>query len=194
MALEFTADVKELRAALRAFFSGRPRRKAARVVEYVDVSAREGEVEFVGTGLEASLAAPVTSSGGARIPFPLFEHVFGRRALLGKGSVQVRIDAGKIKAGTLTLTNPAVALRGAESRIVDLPIDASLVDTLRLSFRVGETDLEQSGLSAKVREARRQATDLIEQAAKILGPLGIGSEALATFVWNSIRQIPGDNS
>lgn len=187
MALEFTVELVELKNALKAFFAGRPRGKETDL-ECVDIEAAPGEVALVTSGLSTALDAEVTLPGAARLPYSLFEKIFRQPGKLGEKSAIFRIEAGEIRVGAAAFRNPAITLQEAGARTAELPIDAPLVDTLALTLRLGAQEIQRTGLAPKVEAARRQANELIDHAAEILGPLGIDAEFLTRVAWDRIKR------
>jgi hypothetical protein len=186
MAIHFSIDSKELRQVLRPFFAGGGRGKAA-ALEYVDVKAREGEIEFLNTAISATIPGEVVYPGCARIPYRLFETLFRRPQRLDAGRLSVQIREGEIKAGTATANKFGISMRPIEARIADLPSDASLPETLSLTLRFSQEELEESGLWERVHAALRRSDELIDKATKILQPLNIGRDALARLVSEQIK-------
>ena len=157
-------------------------------MDSVDISAQGEEVEFVSTGVGASLPAEVTSPGRARIPYPFFEIVFRDLKKLGSGRLTFHLDNGQIGVGSAVFKHAGISMQEIERRIADLPIDAPLVETLSLDFKFSSKELMDSGLLARVSQARQEAEGIIEQAAKVLEPLQIDRWALREFVWEKIRE------
>jgi hypothetical protein len=186
VAIDFSIESKDLLHALKPFFAGRARGKAA-TLDYIDITAKEDEVEFVSTGMASSVGAEVVSSGCARVPYPIFEALFRKPEKYGVSRLAIHIENGQIKAGPTILNHPGVTIQAIGARIADLPIDASVVDTLGLSFRFNTNELADSGLDAKVRAAQQRADDLIDQATKLLEPLEINRDALTRFVFDQIK-------
>ncbi|MGH9426263.1 MAG: hypothetical protein ACRD2L_08170, partial [Terriglobia bacterium] len=180
----------DLMRALKPFFGARKRAKSA-VLDCVDIKAQENEVEFITKGFSSSIEAEVASPGCARFPFPLFETLFRnpqKLAWTSAGRLSIRITEGQIQAGPTTFNHSGVSIQAVEERIADLPIDASVADTLALSFRFTPKELADSGLWDRFQAAQRRADDLIDRACKTLGPLNIDSERLSEFVWEEVRQ------
>jgi hypothetical protein len=183
--VEFSIDRADLIQALKPFFGGRPGAKST-ALGYVDIKAEKTETEFITTGFSSSSKAEVTSAGRARLPFSMFETLFRNPQKLAwnpAGRLTIRIKQGQIQAGPFTLDNPDVSI---PARRAELPIGASLQDTLALSLRYSEQELAENGLWDRVKGAQQEAAQMIEKAAKILGPLNITRESLRSFVWDQI--------
>jgi len=187
MAIEFSVDSKDLLNVLKPLFAGRARGKSA-ALDYVDIKAQEGEVEFVSTGMSSSLEVEVACSGCARVPFPLFEGLFRNPVSIAAGLLLIRITEGQIQVGPTTLNHPGVTIQAVEGRIADLPIDASLADALALSYQFTPKEITDSGLWARFQSAREEASNLIDDATRILEPLRIDRDSLSRFVFDEIKR------
>jgi hypothetical protein len=62
-----------------------------------------------------------------------------------------------------------------------------LPETLSLTLRFSEEELEERGLWERVHAALRRSDELIDKATKVLQPLNIGRDALARLVSEQIR-------
>lgn len=145
MLVEFTVQLRELKEAFRPLLAAKPRGKKAHL-EYVDITAESGEVTLVIAGASSAFPAEVKSGGYARVPLVFFERFSQVLRTLNQQAITVSIQSGQIKAGSMTFTNPGITTRLIGSRIADLPIDASLLDTLSLLVRFRQEELEESGL------------------------------------------------
>lgn len=168
----------------------RPARPRGRGVqaEYVDINARDSEIELVSTSASSAFPAEVSSSGYARAPYLLFEWLSKAMKTLRQSSVRVSIVEGQVRAANLTFSHPEISLRLIGARIADLPMDAPLPDVLALLTRFRPEEIEDSGLLARVLAAQEQASVLIDQAMKILKPLEIKREAINQFLWEQIKR------
>jgi hypothetical protein len=187
MPVEFFVEVGEFTEALRSFFFG-DERGIEGALEYVDLLAGKDAVTLDLTGASAQLRAKIKSAGYARIPYGVFEGAFKDTGKPGIELMGVHIINGEMKVGAEVFKHHAIAVRLIGARIADLPIDASLMDTLALSLRFSQQELIDGGVWSNVLDAKRQAAKLIEASTRTLEPLGIGGEALTEFVWGQIRQ------
>lgn len=190
MAIEFSIEREDLVQAMKPFFGKRKLSKSA-ALDYVDIKAQENEVEFMTTGFSSSTMAEVASPGSARLPFPLFETVFRNPQKLAwtpAGRLSVCITDGHIQAGPTAFDHRDVSIGASKERIVDLPINASLVDTLALGFRFNTQELADSGLWDRVQATRQRADELIDRAKELLEPLEITRDDLGGFVSDHIKR------
>jgi len=92
-----------------------------------------------------------------------------------------------MKAGPLAFNNPGITLQSPTVRLADLPLGASLADTLELTLRFSHDELLNSGLWERALVAQERTRALIEEATKILEPLEVGRDDLNQLVWNGIK-------
>jgi len=109
-------------------------------------------------------------------------------ALTSTGRAVIRITEGQIQAGSTTLNHPGVSIEILKERIADLPIDATLIDALTLSFRFNSQELRESGLSDRVQAAQQRADELVDRASKLLQPLEITRDELAWLVTEHFKK------
>ncbi len=91
MPVEFTGELAMLTKEAQPFFSGRARGHEAEL-DFVDVTARNGEVEFVTPGVSVSASAEVKSAGCARLPYPVFEALFRTPERFGREVLSTKHD------------------------------------------------------------------------------------------------------
>jgi len=186
MSIQFHAELSEFANAAKSLLVGRPRGKKVEL-EFVDVNAKDSEVELVSTGTSVSFPADIKSAGYARIPYPVFERTSKSWRTLSEKRVLVLIDAGRLVVGPFSLSHPEISVRLIGTRIADLPIDAPLPEKLILLTKFTKEELEDSGLLAVVMDAEQEAASLIDHAHGVLKPLVVTREALSEFVWAQIR-------
>lgn len=75
----------------------------------------------------------------------------------------------------------------APGAVVTLPINATLLDTLRLGIRHSADVIRRSGLEQQVSDAQKEMAERIEKAAALLTPLGIGEEPVRELVDTRLR-------
>lgn len=172
--------------AVKCLLGGVPRGRRAQI-EYVDINVRNDEVELVGTGVSSAFAAQIVSSGYSRVPCRVMEGLYKSLKTLRQASLNVSIETGAVKMGSLAIRHPEISLRPIGSRIADLPINAPLLDVLGLLVRYSPDEIEDSGLGARVLEAQAQVSRMIDRALEALEPLEIRREALDQFLWEQIK-------
>jgi len=70
--------------------------------------------------------------------------------------------ARSLVAGPITFNHPGISMQLIGTRIADLPIDASLIETSALGLRFSPEELVDSGLVETVVAAQKKGTELIE--------------------------------
>lgn len=187
MPIEFSIETEEVTQRLKPLFAARSRGREAEVHD-VDLKAQGNQVAVVTMGVEVSFPASVKSSGYARIPYASFETIFRSLDELGSGRMTISITDEKLIAGPITLDHPGISTQLIGTRIADLPVDASLIDTLALGLRFSPDELVDSGLVGKVMEGQKKATALIEKAVEVLAPFKISVDALRDLVDARVRE------
>lgn len=184
--VQFSVELKELRTRIKPFATGKSRDGPSKT-DYVDLAVGHGELALTTTGFSTVLPVEVKSPGYARVPYPLFEVVIRKPEALGEKSIAFEIQPGKMKAGPLRFNNPGITLQSLGTRLTDLPLGASLADTLELSLRFSHDDLLSSGLWDTVAAAQERAKGLVEKAVEILEPLEITRDDVNRLVWDRIK-------
>lgn len=72
--------------------------------------------------------------------------------------------------------------QGAEAAVIQLPVNPSLTQLLRVRFTYSETEIEQSGLTKVIQSAVERREALVSKAADILAPLEIFSHDLRQWI------------
>ena len=187
MPVEVSFRPKDFNNALKQLFALKSTPGQAKL-EYVDFNTGDDEVELVTTGIASSFPARIKTGGYARIPYVTFSGLSRSLRDLSEAQVVVSIHEGELKAANLAFRHPSITIRPIGARTVDLPVDASLCDVLRLSLHFRTPELEDSGLLARVMEAQRQVADLIDRITVLVKPLGIEREIISQFVWEQIKE------
>jgi len=156
--------------------------------EFVDINARNSEIELVSTSVSSAFPAEVISSGYARAPYLVFEWFSKAVKTLRQPSVRIAIQEGQVKAASLTFTHPDISIRLIGARIADLPMDAPLPEVLALLVKFSPEELADSGLLARVLTAQEQTSALVDRAMGALAPLEIKRDALNEFIWQQIKK------
>jgi hypothetical protein len=186
-AVEFMVQSGEFSKALKYLRPARARGRKARA-DFVDINARDGEVEIVSTGVSFSVSAEIKRAGYARAPYLVFEWFSKAVKKLRQASVVVSITNGQVKVVNLTFTHPDISIRLMGPRIADLPIAAALADVLALLVKFRPEELSDAGLLARVLAAQETAAKLIDRAMKALAPLEIEREDLSQFIMEQIKK------
>lgn len=97
----------------------------------------------------------------------------------------------KVEAGRLIIGSSSLPCTWQESiiELIEMPIDAPLLDVLRLRTKYTDEQIARSGLTEAVWESERRMNELIVQASHLLAPLGVERETVARIVEESVLQI-----
>lgn len=190
MAIEFSVELKELKLALKYLFAPNVPKKYARS-QFVDVNARESEVQLVTTGAELVLPAQVTHRGYGRVPYMAVDWLRKAIRSLSRSPVRCIVEPGRIRVASLSFTSPEVTIRPIGARIADIPAEAALPDVLALLLKYHPEELEDSGLLTRVLAAQEQTSRLMDQALTVMGPLEIPRQVLGRFIWTQVKRRAG---
>lgn len=75
-----------------------------------------------------------------------------------------------------------------EHGLVKLPLNAALIDILRVGQMLDREEIERSGLTAFVAGAEARRDRLLERAAELLAPLGVTREVLSELVGECVKR------
>ena len=70
---------------------------------------------------------------------------------------------------------------------IQLPLDPSLPEILKLAFQYPAERIERAGLKKRVEEANERAADLLDKAATTLAPLGLTRKDLRDLLVKSLQ-------
>ncbi len=144
----------------------------------IAVLSRDGEdlvIQLGGGEVRAALSG--RWEGEARVK--------GRMILeAGKSSVDrdvvtVRVESGRLVFDGLSL--PCDWETNSAPRVL-IPVGASLIDILKADVEHSDEDLERNGVFDAVRDARKKRKRLIRAAVKVLQPLRVSEEEIASMV------------
>ena len=99
--------------------------------------------------------------------------------------VELAVAGDQLQIGPLSIS--CVWQEKADSRVF-LPLDATLPAILIAALQYSQEQITKSGLSKVVADAEEKRDELVDRAARILGPLGISREELGRFVNEQVRR------
>jgi hypothetical protein len=99
------------------------------------------------------------------------------------GPVVIQVKNGRLHVAMLSVSCQWQCI---ESAMLELALNATLIDTFRLALQHDAPTLENSGIAGPVNDARRAAGRCIDQAMTHLAPLGVPREALEALVVRTI--------
>ena len=104
---------------------------------------------------------------------------------LGATDVPVRISAKMLHVGMVGFSCRWVE---GQAAAILLPLNATLLDVLRLRYQCSLDEIMAAGLERTLFEAEERKAALIARAAETLEPLGISAPALDQLVIERIRE------
>ena len=129
----------------------------------------------------------------ARGDWPGEGRVLGSMMLaLGKNApaedpLTLTVEGGNLRIGRHFTVKCAWQAPG--SATVQLPLEASLLDVLRVIIDQSDEALRHSGILKQAKDARARRDRLVEQAARVLAPLRIDSKDSRRLVDDRIRSL-----
>jgi hypothetical protein len=142
---------------------------------YLTLAVGGGEIQLPATGRwpGEARASGAWMSALARVP-PVADPVI------------FQVKGGRLHVATLSME---CQWQRKESASLELPLNATWIDTLRLALQNDETTLERSGLAGRVANARQAASACIDNAMKHLAALGVERSELEALVIRAVRGV-----
>jgi hypothetical protein len=173
--LELFVRTKDLKRAIRLILVGR---KEYLGHDTADFRAVADTLELCSTGSSTQVEASVIQAGYARVPFDVLKNL--RRAAVSYRNVRVRlrIEPGRLRIESFGLSHPDIELRRIGTRMADLPVNATPLDTLALVKLLSSEEVAEAGLSARVLDAQERAIAAIDWATRALEDFRVPREAV----------------
>jgi len=149
--ITFRARVQDLSKAARLIVANRG---SAKDTDFVDFLVSECVATLRSVGTSTEIPVQGMAVGTARIPLSAFEKIAGVARSFGKSEAQVTIADGFLKIGSWRYNSEAITVGTIPDQRIDLPVNASAVDTLALAELLSPEQLVQQGLHRRVQEAR----------------------------------------
>lgn len=105
-----------------------------------------------------------------------------------KDPVVIQVKNGRLQVAMLSVS---CHWQRIESAVLELPLNATLIDTLRLALQHDTAALESSGMSGSVLDAQRAAARCIDKAMEHLAPLGVSRQDVVALL---VRTILGQDT
>ncbi|MGB8130457.1 MAG: hypothetical protein WCG81_11755 [Candidatus Angelobacter sp.] len=189
MRLEFRVLVPELQNAVAQILANRDYRTKRRDAAQILIS--EVVATFRTTGASAEIPITGTAFGAACLPLSVLERIWEVATTFNRDSIKVVISDAWVQVETCRIKHSGikpVPLQAIPDFNIDLPVDASLLETLGLASLLTKTQIKDQGLSKRVEHAERQATGAIEAAAHKLAEFGVSADQLQRVVNERIRE------
>ena len=183
--VEFRLRVHDLKNGVRQLMLNRGENATS---DFVDILISECIATFRTVGTSTEVPVNGIQPGTARIPIRCIER-FSSLARTFKGNeTTVLILDGLFRVGTWQTRDSEIALGIIPDQSLDMPSDASFLDTLALAWILSPDGVRQQGLSGRVVKAERVKEDSIDRAARALEPLQVEREKIAALVEDHIAE------
>lgn len=173
------ADVDALRSTLASL----SRVVGPKTRDHVILSYDEDGLHLETAG--AAMTVPATGSwtGQARVAGAAF--LLMHRVLPRAGQISIRVEDGKLYLGGTALP---CAWEKTTQPSIPLPLNLTDLDVLKLARIYPVDRLEAAGIGTRVADAEEWLASMLDRAAKILEPLGIGRDALEALAERRLRE------
>ena len=183
MQIEFKVRVSDLRNATRQLTENRGSNRDTDSADLL-VSECVATVRSVGTVTELPIHG--IQPGTARLPITTLEKIAAVAKTFKGQETLVLIWDGLIKIGSWQTRNPEITLGTIPDQTLDMPADASFLDTLALASLLSPAGVKNQGLERRVMQAQRAKEDAIDRATRALEPLTIERGQIAKLVEDHI--------
>ena len=173
--VEFIVGAKEFKKSVRMILSGRTQHLDT---DAADFRAVANLLDLSSVGTETQMDAEVTQAGCARMPLIMLKGLKKAAVTFKQDKLRIQIEDGRVKLQSLSLSHPGIQLLEMGTRVADIPMDASLLDTLAMVKLFSGRDLSDSGLLPRVHEARLAAVAAIDHATTCLSKFEVPRETV----------------
>jgi hypothetical protein len=189
MQIEFRVQVSDLESAVSQILANRDNRVKRRDTSQILVSEVLATIRTTGTTAEMPVVG--AQLGAARLPLSVLERMIEVAATFKGDWVRVIVSDGGVQVQTCKIKHSGIkpiALQEIPDFNLDLPVDASLLETLGLASLLTRRQISNQGLTKRVEHAERQATAAIDSAAHRLAEFGVSPEELRKLVAERVRE------
>jgi hypothetical protein len=179
MPIEFQTRVADFKNATKQLLVNRGKFKKT---DIADLLVSECVATFRAVGTSAEIPVNGTSPGTARIPLSALEAIASTAGMFKKKEIKILVEDGAIKIDTFRHSHPEIRLGILPDQRIDLPVDASLLDTLCVGAILTESGIEEQGLTNRILDAWERANHAITSAVGSLAPLGISEQQIRQLV------------
>src|SRR5579871_5077746 len=149
MPIEFRVRVSELQNAVDQLLVNRDKRTKKR--DMADLLVSEVVAAIRTTGSSAEMPVSGIAFGAARVPLSGLEQMAEFAGTYDRPDIQVTVSDGLVQVGTWKTKSAAIKetkLEALPDFNIDLPVDASVLETLGLASLLSETQIADQGLKA----------------------------------------------
>jgi hypothetical protein len=184
MPIEFKTRVADLKNATKQLLFNRGKFNDTDIADLL-VSECVATLRAVGTTTEIPVNG--TSPGTARIPLATLKMIANTAGTFKSKEITLAIEDGAIKIGSFKHRNPEIRLGSLPDQRIDLPVDASLLDTLGMAAILSKEKIEDQGLTNRILEAWEKANRAITSATGTLADLGVSEQQIRELVEQQVE-------
>jgi len=165
--MDFVIEKKALDSAMKQVLFGRN----GSLEDLVDLRVERSMLTLVAMG--TNVAVPVTSDASESVSITVGDLARLKKvsATYKAGPVRIRIGDGRIR-----FQNTSIGVSASEAtiarRVIDIPIDASVLDLVSLPVIFSSEEIEHCGLQARVEKAKESVAGMLRSAVSSMGQLG----------------------
>ena len=171
-------DTTALRAAFRLLS-----RRLGRKLKGQELVFRFDQAELILSlgDMSAGSAATGDWPGSARVQAHVIRALL--RSLPEEDSTAIEIEDGRLRIGTFDV---GCVWTASTVRPVEIPLDPTDGDMLKLAVRHTADEIAAAGLAAPVEAARKRLSEVIEQVEKLLKTFDVPAEDISRWVVTSV--------
>lgn len=183
--VEFRVRVSDLRNATQQLTVYQGKNSAS---DLADVLVSECIATFRTVGTSTEVPVNGIQPGTARFPITTLEKIAAVARTFKSKETLILIWDGLIKIGSWQTRNSEIVLGVIPDQSLDIPSDASFLDTLALASILTHEAVREQGLERRVVHAQRAKEDAIDRATRALEPLRVEREDIAVFIQDHIAK------
>ncbi len=154
----------------------------------LDLTCADGAVSFVTLGRESSADAVVAAAGQARIPLAIIGRIAELAESFHKTPVRIRLEPGKIRVQSASITEPGIRIGKIKERSIDIPDDAPILDLLSVHMLFSAQQIKESDLSTRIMAAEKQRSADLGRATEALAKYGVTGASLENALNEAIAR------
>jgi hypothetical protein len=185
MQIEFKARVSDLRNATRQLTANRGQNKET---DFADLLVSECIATFRTIGTSTEIPIHGIQPGTARLPIHTLEKIAAIAKTFKTNETGVLVWEGLIKIGSWQTRDADITVGVIPDQSLDIPSDASFLDTLALASLLTPAAVKEQGLGRRVAKAQSAKEDAIDRATRAMEPLLVEREKIAALVEEHIAQ------
>lgn len=184
MPIEFRVRVSDLKNATKQLLVNRGEFRDSDLADLL-VSECAATLRSVGTSTEIPVFG--TSTGVARLPLSVLKDIARIAGTYKSKEVPVVVEEGSIKVSSFRIRSEEITLGSIPNQQIDIPVDASLLDTLALGVLLNELQITEQGLTRRVLDAWQKANEAIHEAALSLTELDVTEAQIRGLVEERVQ-------